>query len=426
MKINGHIFLKKLLLIMCLLPVLTAAQSGKKKVVFIIVDGIPADVLEKQHTPNIDRVAAVGGYTRAYVGGERGGYSQTPTISAVGYNSLLTGTWVNKHNVWDNNIEAPNYNYWSIFRHLKAQYPEKKLAIFSSWLDNRTKLVGEGLSQTGNIRIDYKVDGLELDTVSFPHDEARDFMHQIDERVANEATDHIWNHAPDLSWVYLEYPDDMGHYYGDSEQLNKAVEYADDQIGRIWKAIEYRKQKHQEDWLLVITTDHGRDSTSGRHHGGQSDRERTTWMVTNARDLNAHFKDGQPGIVDIMPSITRFMDLSIPREALMETDGVPFIGAVSAVQPTAVYQNGEIQLTWKALEKKGKMKVWLASTNNYKAGGKDEYKLLKTVPTRNEKVTIPVNGYNYYKIVLEAPHNFLNKWITLDMNGRIGNNQKPN
>lgn len=92
------------------------AQSKQKKVVFIIADGIPADVIEKVATPGIDAIAKEGKYMRAYVGGEKDGYTQTPTISAVGYNSLLTGTWVNKHNVWDNDIKAPNYNYWNIFR----------------------------------------------------------------------------------------------------------------------------------------------------------------------------------------------------------------------------------------------------------------------------------------------------------------------
>ncbi|HMP94978.1 MAG TPA: alkaline phosphatase family protein, partial [Phnomibacter sp.] len=98
----------------------------EKKVLFVIVDGIAADVIEKLPMPHLDKMAAKGGYARAYVGGEKGGYSQTPTISAVGYNSLLTGTWVHKHNVWDNHIKAPNYQYWSIFRFFSEQYPHKK------------------------------------------------------------------------------------------------------------------------------------------------------------------------------------------------------------------------------------------------------------------------------------------------------------
>lgn len=148
-------------------------SQTKKKAVFIIVDGIPADVIEKVNTPSLDSIAKVVGYARAHVGGEKNGYSQTPTISAVGYNSLLTGTWVHKHNVWDNDIAAPNYNYPTIFRLLKTNNPEKKTAVFSSWLDNRTKLVGDGLASTRNVKVDYHFDGLELDTVNYPHDKEK-------------------------------------------------------------------------------------------------------------------------------------------------------------------------------------------------------------------------------------------------------------
>src|SRR5690606_18153867 len=84
------------------------AQEKAKKTLFIIVDGVAAEMLESVNTPYIEMMSEEGADTRADLGGEKGGYSETPTISAVGYNSLFTGTWANKHNVWDNDIEAPN------------------------------------------------------------------------------------------------------------------------------------------------------------------------------------------------------------------------------------------------------------------------------------------------------------------------------
>lgn len=388
------------------------AQSNRKAV-FVIVDGIPADVIEKIHTPSLDVIAKVGGYARAHVGGEKGGYSETPTISAVGYNSLLTGTWVNKHNVWDNDIAAPNYNYRTIFRFLKEQYPQKRAAVFSSWEDNRTKLVGETLDATGNLKLDYHFDGLELDTVNYTHDTKRDFMHRIDEAVVSAATDYIKKEAPDLSWVYLEYTDDMGHMYGDSPEFYKAVEIMDNQMGRLWQAIQYREKNFKEDWVIYITTDHGRSAGNGKGHGGQSDRERATWIVTNARGLNNYFKTGNPGVVDIMPSIASFLNITIPGERLMEIDGIPLTGSISATSANATLENGKLRVTWKAVAKKGDVKIWLSTTNHFKEGGKDEYSVVATVPLATQEVVIDVSKKpsSFYKIVIEAPENMLNRWI---------------
>lgn len=384
---------------------------AQKKAVFIILDGISADVIERIETPYLDDIASQGGYTRAWLGGEKNGYSQSPTVSAVGYNHVLTGTWSNKHNVWDNDIKEPNYHYWNIFRIAKHVKPEIRTAIFSSWQDNRTKLVGENIPEAGSFKFDHSFDGFEHDNQNFPPTKDRKFMFDIDEHVSKEAARYIGEEGPDLSWVYLEFTDDMGHMYGDGPEYFDAVRKADIQVGRIWNEIKKRESRTGEEWMIVITTDHGRDAQTGKGHGGQSDRERTVWITTNAKDLNKRF-ERMPASVDIMPSILRFMQIKIPTAIEREVDGIPFLGKVSLANLKAIKSDKQIELQWQVLDPRGEAEVLVATSNNFRNGKDDEYTSVGKVRVSdgNFKFTVPTQS-DYYKIVLVAPENIANTWV---------------
>ena len=389
----------------------TSAVAQQKKLVFIILDGIPAQDLERVHTPNLDQIASKGGYARAFTGGQNEGYSESPTISAVGYNSILTGTWANKHQVLGNGIEAPNYQYWTIFRYLREARPDAKLAIFSTWQDNRTKLLGENLPQTNFLQLNHSLDGLELDTLRYPHDAQSDYIHQIDQRVAEEAADYLRTQGPDLTWVYLQYTDDMGHQFGRGAELDAAIQKADAQVGLIWQAIQQRQQKG-EDWQLWITTDHGRKEPEAKGHGGQSEAEREVWIASNASGLNAHFFSGKASLVDLLPSFFRFFNLVVPEHQERELDGVPLTGPLSLSNLTLIGKGKNQLLNWTPGVQSETLSVYWSPTDHFGEGGQDEYFFLGEVPSDAKQYALPpdLGKKAFFKVLVVGKYNSANTW----------------
>jgi len=415
---NSLLFLKKtemrqlaLALVSILVVWSTVAVAQHKKLVFIILDGIPAQDLERVATPNLDQVIQKGGYARASAGGQKGGYSESPTISAVGYNSILTGTWAHKHQVWGNGIESPNYQYWTIFRFMREARPDAKLAIFSTWQDNRTKLLGENLPQTNFLQLNQSLDGLELDTLSYPHDAQSDYIHQIDQKVAEEAATYLATQGPDLTWVYLQYTDDMGHKFGRGPAMDAAIQKADAQVGLIWQAIQQRQQKG-EDWQLWVTTDHGRKEPEAKDHGGQSEAEREVWIASSASGLNAHFSAGKGAQVDLLPSFFRFFNLVVPEHQERELDGVPLTGSISLSNLTLEGKGKKQLLTWTPSTQSETLSVYWSPTDHFREGGQDEYFLVGEVPSDAKQYALPseFGKKAFFKVLVVGKYNSVNTW----------------
>lgn len=383
-----------------------------KKAVYIIVDGVPADQIERLHTPAIFDIASRGAYGRAYTGGEIGAYSQTPTISAIGYTNLLTATWYNKYNVGGNDNLDPNYNYWTIFRIAKEQSRDVKTGLYSSWTDNRTVLIGEGKDETGNLKIDYVYDGYDHDKANFPDREKDLHVFDYDEQTSKDAAESIRKDAPDLSWVYLWYTDDAGHIDGNGKYFDEYVRKADAQVARVWDAVKYREANFDEDWMVVVTTDHGRGE-NGHGHGGQSERERTTWISTNV-PVNSHFTDGTLAITDIAPSISRYLGFEIPRDILWEQDGMSFVGEADICDLKTVPYDDTVELKWRILDSTASVTVYAAATNDFRNGGRDEYIRLAGLPAGTSSYVVDLKDLpdsGFYKFVIASPGNHLNRWF---------------
>ena len=146
----------------------------------------------------------------------------------------------------------------------------------------------------------------------------------VDDAVSRDAARLIESEGPDLSWVYLQYTDDVGHEHGDSPELDQAVVDMDARLSLVWSAVQDRQKAFDEEWLLIVTTDHGRDAITGRSHGAQSKRERTIWIATNSQRLRPDF-DAMPEIVDIYPSIATHLGITIPEKVARHLDGASFI-----------------------------------------------------------------------------------------------------
>lgn len=372
-----------------------------RKALYIIIDGIPASRLEQLRPPVISDIAAAGRYSRGYCGGDVGRYNETPTISAIGYSNINTGTWMNKHNVRGNSNIHANYNYPTLFRLAKDQKRPFTTAVYTSWTDNRTILLGEGKPETRNLKIDYIVDGFDHDEARFPKKPGDLQVLDYDAATCKGAAECIARNAPDLNWLYLWYTDDAFHLNGNGHISDAAILSEDSLLGDVWRAVKEREKKHDEEWLVIVTTDHGRQY-NGFHHGGQSETERTIWMATNYRKTNGEFSPQRLSHVDIYPTVCRFLGFDIPLSQRFELDGTAFIGPEDICSLDVEPWDGDISLHWKRTKGHENVDIYYSTTDNFATGGQDRWVKAATVPSSALKFTLRSSEFPVSSIVKVA------------------------
>ena len=286
--------------ISCGLPLRVSAQTHKplnptKKVLIIGIDGLRPDALLKANTPNIDNLIENGCFSgNAKVGGK--------TVSGPGWSSMLTGVWSAKHGVTDNSFENRNFDAFPhFFTRAKQANPNLVTASFVSWMP-----LDEFLTTDENA--DFRF--------------AHDYEDDGDVKLLAEAVKILHKKNPDLTFFYFADVDIAGHDHGfhpSVPQYLAEIEQVDEQIGQLLAAIQNRPTFLMEDWLILLSSDHG--GTLDGAHGRDEPKHRTIPDIASGPAASRGKIYPTPNVVDIPVTALTHLDISIdPKWGL---DGKP-------------------------------------------------------------------------------------------------------
>jgi predicted AlkP superfamily pyrophosphatase or phosphodiesterase len=249
----------------------------KNRVLIIGLDGCRSDALLVADTPNIDKLWKNGAFNF---------YAKTDpiTVSGPAWTTMLTGVFSNKHGILDNEYDAePKYPHF--FNVAKKCNPELSIASIPNWgpINNILKY-GEN------------------DIVISP-----DSSCGVTELVVK--TLHEKN--PDVIFVQFDDIDAAGHSNGYGPHIPnylKSIEKMDGFVGEIISALENRKTLDEENWLIIITSDHG---GFAKRHGENSIQEETVFLILNGKSVIKGDIEEPPTVADVAVTALAHLDIKI-------------------------------------------------------------------------------------------------------------------
>ncbi|MEN5378859.1 alkaline phosphatase family protein [Sphingobacterium kitahiroshimense] len=278
---------------------LSNSTSKTKKVLLIGIDGIQYEMMRALKTPSFDHFNIV----KAYAGGIVGTPSEQTTGSGPGWITTLTGVWSDQNGVISNDTaNKAKAKAKSVFQYLKAHNPALQTTSIATW--------------------------------AAIHDFLDDQMAYVDKRIDGgtdaDATIHVLreleNHAPDLLFVHFSDPDVIGHNLGYGPKYDQSIQLMDSYLGTIMQAVHKRTRDKNEEWLVILTTDHGRRG-DGHNHGSQTTAEKTIFIGMNILG-NSEFHTVVSGVPNkdydglytyqpqtaILPTILTYLDIKINND----------------------------------------------------------------------------------------------------------------
>jgi hypothetical protein len=268
-----------------------------RKVLFIGIDGVRADVLKAAYTPYLKGLMRAGAFAYdTQILGER--YRLNDTVSAPGWSSLLTGVWADKHGVDGSAFHGARFWQYPNFLHrLKRARPETRTAVFVSW---------PAIAQ-------HIVTSADVLKVFRPDDPSAASSLEADRQVTEAARRHVVEDDPDALFVYWALPDAVGHERGFGRHVReyrRAVETVDNFTGVLLRAIRTRKNFGREEWLVVVSSDHGGKGT--HHRNGHQDPDvLTVFLIVSGPAAERGRIRSQTYIVDAAATALEYLGVDI-------------------------------------------------------------------------------------------------------------------
>jgi predicted AlkP superfamily pyrophosphatase or phosphodiesterase len=270
-----------------------------KKVLFIGIDGVRSDLLAEVPTPNIDSLAAAGMFVDSIL-------TKAQTISGPAWSSMLTGVWPDKHLVVNNDLSTNDYAHFPDFL-TRLELVNSAFATFAvlDWPPLGTTASGGPLiSEAIDAKININGDDLGYRTA--------------DSLSVAAAVKHLRDRDPDAAFVYIGYPDVAAHDVGGlSPEYKASIALADAQLGELVAALRRRPTYDDEDWLILVCTDHGHVTEGG--HGGDSPEEMMVFYLASGPSVLTRAPNVAPNLVDV--AVTAMTHLGVPADPAWNLDG---------------------------------------------------------------------------------------------------------
>ncbi|WP_371495268.1 alkaline phosphatase family protein [Kitasatospora sp. NBC_00374] len=266
--------------------------TKQAKTLVIGIDGTRYDKLLAADAPNLKGLIA-GGMTAT---GNLYADPLAPTLSGPGWSTIATGVWPDKHGVKDNTFAGSHYDlYPDLATRLETAAPTASTLVVASWSPVADTVF--------NGRADLRIPEADNDT-----------------RTAADAADYLRNGNPDTTFLHFDQVDEAGHGYGGaSPQYMAAIHSVDGLVGQVVQAVKARPGYAAEDWLIVVTTDHGHTDAGG--HGGNSANERQTFVVADGAGFTPGSTRQDVKPVDIAPTVLKHEGVAI--DPAWKLDGRP-------------------------------------------------------------------------------------------------------